>query len=379
MSQKQRDLRLKIKEATDEDKIRRLRSERSQILDEVPAKVKEAKQDSLDLVLSEFESTPDNAKMFKSVKFLLRGKRQNPTMKDGNNHTITSPEERYEGIKDHFQQHFFKNDIDEQESDTSYEPLDKPITESEVKSALKKMKNGKAAGFDGISVELLKYGPDILVTCVTSILNGAFEQHADLKLGHGILVPLQKPGKKKGIFKNLRPVILLPTIRKLMSLITLNPICSATEQRISDSQSSGRQGRGTTDVVWGLKWLVAKSQKFQMEVYLTGIDMSAAFGTIDGKQLINTYHKILPRDEVRLLTKLLTETNLKIKIESCQNHEIFTTNNGSPQGDELSGVNYNVYFENSLRDGRQERDKAKPPAQLGHDYSIPKSNKAIHA
>ena len=118
-------------------------------------------------------------------------------MKDDFNHTITSPEERYESTKDHFQQHLFKNDIDELESDTSHEPLDKLKTENEVRSALKIMKIGKAAGFDGISAELLKYGPDILVTRVTSILNGAFEQQADLKLGHGILVPLQKPGRKR--------------------------------------------------------------------------------------------------------------------------------------------------------------------------------------
>ena len=188
------------------------------------------------------------------------------------------------------------------------------------------MKNGKAAVFDGISEEPLKYGPDILVTGVTSILNGAFQQHADLKLGHGILVPLQNSGEKKGSVKNLRPVILLPTIRKLLFLILMSRIRSATEQYISDSQSSRRQGRGTKDIVWGLKWLVAKLQKFQMKVYLTGIDISAAFDSIDRKQLIKTYHKIIPLDEVRLLTKFLTETNLEIKIDICQNHETFPTN-----------------------------------------------------
>ena len=57
------------------DKIRRLRSEQSRVLTEIHAKVKKAKQNSLDLVLTENESTPDNAKMFKSVKLLLRGKR----------------------------------------------------------------------------------------------------------------------------------------------------------------------------------------------------------------------------------------------------------------------------------------------------------------
>ena len=176
------------------------------------------KQDSLDLVLTEIERTTDKAKICKSVKLLLRGKQQNPTMKAGNNHTIKSSEERFESIKDHFEQHFFKNDIDELESDTSHEQLDKPITE-ERKSCWVRWDQRRTA----------QYGPDILVTRVTNILNGAFEQHPDLKIGHGILVPLQKPRKKKGIVKNLRQVILLPTICKLLSLITLNRFRSATD------------------------------------------------------------------------------------------------------------------------------------------------------
>ena len=184
---------------------------------------------------------------------------------------------------------------------------------------------------------------------MTSTQNGAFEQHADLKLGHGILAPLQKPGKRKRIIKNLRTVILLPIIRKLLSLITMNRIRSATEQDISDSQSSSRQGRGKMDVAWRLKWLVAKSQNSQVELYLTGINTSAAIDTIDRKQLINTYHKVIPRDEFRLLTKLLTETNLEIKAEICQNHETFPTNIGSPHGDGISGINFNLYFKMPLK------------------------------
>ena len=38
-----------------------------------------------------------------------------------------------------------------------------------------------------------------------------------------------------------------------------------------------------------------------------------------------------------------------------------------------------MYFENALKDVRQERDKAKPPAQLDHDYSLPKPDEAFYA
>ena len=43
----------------------------------------------------------------------------------------------------------------------------------------------------------------------------------DLELGLAKLVTLQKPGKPVGPVKNIRPIALLPLLRKIISLITL--------------------------------------------------------------------------------------------------------------------------------------------------------------
>ena len=52
-----------------------------------------------------------------------------------------------------------------------------------------------------------------------------FENHRDeINIGKSNLFPLQKPNKEKGPLKNLRPINLLNSSRKILSIITLNGI-----------------------------------------------------------------------------------------------------------------------------------------------------------
>ena len=46
-----------------------------------------------------------------------------------------------------------------------------PIAESEVRSCMKKIKNGKLAGLDDIYPEFMKYVPDELVLMITTFFN----------------------------------------------------------------------------------------------------------------------------------------------------------------------------------------------------------------
>ena len=49
--------------------------------------------------------------------------------------------------------------------------LNVPITESEVRFCMKKIKNGKSAGLDDIYPEFIKYFPDELVLMITTFFN----------------------------------------------------------------------------------------------------------------------------------------------------------------------------------------------------------------
>ena len=212
----------------------------------------------------------------------------------------------------------------------------------------KRVNNNKAPGIDNISAEMVKYGPVALHEAIKKLFNEAFEKEQELELGAGILVPVQKPGKAKGPVANLRPVILLPLIRNILSNIVLRRIQPKVEQFLVDSQAAYRPNRSASDIIWAYRWITAKTQTSQIRVYVTGIDMSSAFDTIRSDTLSNIIKDFLNEDEVRMIQLLLSNTTLDIRINKAET-EPFNSNMESPQGDALSGVLFEIYFEEPLR------------------------------
>ena len=151
-----------------------------------------------------------------------------------------------------------------------------------------KLNNNRSDGYDNISEELIKYGPDILRNILPTIMNEALEKHADTAAGNGILVPLTKPEKIKGSIKNLRSVIILPIIRKMLSNIVLERLKPRVEYFLSESQSAYRQFRSIPEIVWANRWLIARIQDYQEQIYITGIDISSAFDITKRERMLKT-------------------------------------------------------------------------------------------
>ena len=349
LSIQQKELKLKINNCKDTEKMRTMKTERNRILHQIKKKLRKLKEKCLDEKIKEIDETKDSAKMFKAVNMLSRKKFENPYIHDKNGRHIVNPQHIYKAIRDHFQGQFKDETIQTVEPfERQPQKLDFPITKEEVMSSIRKLHNNRSAGYDNFSAELIKYGPENLHDILPTIINEAFEKHADIETGIGILVPLQKPGKVKGPVKNLRPVVLLPIIRKVLSNIVLERIRPKVEDFLSESQSAYRQYRSTSDIVWAYKWLIARTQVYQEQIYITGIDMSSAFDTIKREKLLEILSSFLENDELRIIRLLLSNTTLTIKLNNVK-AEPFQSNIGSPQGDALSGTLFNIYLEYALR------------------------------
>merc|ERR1712115_733560 len=81
---------------------------------------------------------------------------------------------------------------------------------------------------------------------------------------------------------------------------------------LSANQSGFRPFRSTLDVVWTHRWLAAKTALSDLEIKVTGIDMSAAFDTIQRQRLLQILEQFLEEDEIRLVQFLLSNTNISI-------------------------------------------------------------------
>ena len=315
MSQEQKKLRLVISSCHGTEKIQKMRNERNRLLKKIRTKTTTNRGREIDEKIKEIDELHDESKMFRAVKALNRKKFENPFVHDKDGKNITNPNEIYRTVSNHFKNHFYDENV-KKVSPFVGEPktLRTAITVGEVTRAIKKLNNNRAAGPDGISAELVKHTPTEVHEFIRNILNDVLENHHELDFGRGILVALQKTGKAKGPVKNLRPVILLLIIRKMLSNITLERIKPNYERYISKSQSAYRSNRSTGDVVWGHRWIAAKIQKEDTKVFITGLDMSSAFDTIIREDLIKVLENILHEDEVRMVRMLLSNTTLDIKI-----------------------------------------------------------------
>ena len=353
MSKAQKKIRLEIESQDDAEKIQKLKKDRKQILKNMEKRIKKVKGKEIDKLVREIENAKDDTSMFKAVRNTSRKTFQNNYIHDKEGKSITKPEEIHKITEEHFKQQFYKEGEEKVEMFVGEgRKLRNEITAEEVKKAVNRMTNNRAPGKDNINIELIKYAPQIVHDEIKNILNDAFENNTNINIGDGILLPIPKPKKTKGPVTNLRPITLLESIRKILSKILINRSDDQVDQYISLSQSAYRKHRSTSDIIWSYRWIIAKVQEYkELQIFITGIDMTSAFDTIQRQKLIDIAKSFMNEDEVRILRLLLSNTTLEVKTVGVQSN-CFNSNIGSPQGDSASGRFFTVYFENALREVR---------------------------
>ena len=353
LSKRQKDIRVKIQNTKDNNKRDRLKIERNRILHTIRKRQIKLKNKEIEKKIEGINSAKCDHAMFKATRLLYQKQFENPTVEDQEGKLASNPNDILDIVSSHFKSKFEDEKVEEI---TPFEgepkPLKNPITPEEVRKSFNSLSNNKAPGEDQIHAELLKYGTPLLDQTITDIFNTTFSKHENLDINTGVLIAIQKPGKKKGPPNNLRPITLLNSLRKALSIITLNRIRPFVEEYLSKSQSGFRPDRSTADVVWTHKWFAAKTLKEDVIIKISGIDMSAAFDTIDRNQLLNIIATIVNKDELRIIRFLLSNTKIKTRINGATKTNTFISNVGTPQGDSLSPVLFIVYLEHALKEVR---------------------------
>ena len=183
-------------------------------------------------VSQEIQKNADEATlMYRVVKTLNRKRFENPKVQDEEGKLAATPNEIL-GITTNFFKNKFCNEQIKDIEPFAGPPrrLNRELTPREIEKSLKLLNNNRAAGGDDIAGELLKYGAEELSPDIAEIFNNTFETHQNLEINNGVMITLQKPGKQKGPVKNLRPVTLLDTIRKSLSLTVLERIRPKVEK-----------------------------------------------------------------------------------------------------------------------------------------------------
>ena len=185
-----------------------------------------------------------------------------------------------------------------------------------------------------------------------------------------ILTPLQKPGRARGPLTNLRPIILLSMLRKILAICLIRRIGGKIDENIPIEQAAYRAGRGTTEHTCAYKILAEEA--ITSKDYITLMDMSKAFDTVRRHTLIEDLATILDKAELHLIRLLVKNVSLKVRVGS-ETSNPFTTKMGVPQGDCLSPILFTLYLAKALQDHPQMEDHpyAKAPTKESTPEDLP--------
>ena len=216
--------------------------------------------------------------------------------------------------------------------------------------AIAKLRCRRAPGDDQVPAELLKATCAWSAPVLQTIYNDVFERHLPVQLGHGILVPLQKPGKPLGPCKSLRPVTLLSCTRKVLSLVVVSRAKPRFEARLPPGQAGARSARSTADGVWAKRMMIAVVMHFNIDIHWLGTDISQAFDSVERNTLLLFFERDgwMAEDELRVTRFLLANTTLQIRVGAALSAS-FRSDVGTLQGDALSMLIFIGYLAGAMQ------------------------------
>ena len=312
--------------------------------------------------------------MFQAVRVLNKKEDNTIIVQNNKGETIHSVEEELKEITKYFE-NIFKQEATTPIPNIKPQKLELEITGEEVKSAVNKLKNNKSPGCDQINAELVKNSPEIVFEHIAQILNYIAETgNKPLELSLGQLIPLPKPGKPKGPVKNLRPIILLSILRKILAIIVIKRTFETIRNEISITQAAYSPGRSTTELVFTFRVLIEQAVCAEdLNIHILLLDMSRAFDTIDRGILLNDLKELLEPDTLHLVSLLLKDVQLEVKHQNKLGNR-FKPDIGSPQGDCASPIWFIFYLHKALLNSKLPSSR-NVELDIRHDHNYTKADK----
>ena len=164
------------------------------------------------------------------------------------------------------------------------ELMDVPSVD-EVWRSIAKLKNGKSAGMDGIPGEIWKYGGEVLLNRLHTIIVDVWEsEEVPKEWRDGIFIPLHKKGDKS-ICDNYRGMSLLSVAGKVLSQVIMMRLEPVLDEILPETQCGFHKNRSCTDITFTARQLQEKSMEQQRPIYFAFIDLTKAYGTVNRQAL----------------------------------------------------------------------------------------------
>jgi hypothetical protein len=176
-------------------------------------------------------------------------------------------------------------DLDSRQTAAQLDIAEGNFSPQEVKKAISKLKNNKAAGLDGITAELLKHGKEVIIDELTNLFNLIWEtEEVPADWRHGVIVTLPKKGNLSDC-NNWRGITLLSVPGKAFCSVLLNRLKVKIDQTLRQEQAGFRSGRSCCEQIFTLRNIIEQCQELQKPLLINYIDFKKAFDSIHRESL----------------------------------------------------------------------------------------------
>jgi exonuclease III len=221
-----------------------------------------------------------------------------------------------------------------------------PVSEQEIMSTIKRMKNNSAAGHDGIGVKHVKVlAPRILKILVhlanTIFLTGNYP--ACLKIA--VVTALHKAGSTD-VANNYRPISVLPILNKVIERVLHQRLLtfSSVAKIISSHQFGFRPRSGTENAAIELNSAICNAIDKGKTATAIFMDLSKAFDIVDHKLLLQVLEKYGVRGlALNVFKSYLSGRKQIVKANDVRSKEA-TVTQGVVQGSCLGPLLFILFF-----------------------------------
>jgi len=209
------------------------------------------------------------------------------------------------------------------------------INIEEIKTALQKMKNGKAPGEDGILIESIKEGGDTLLQAISALFSKCLEESKiPDSWNNAVVVLLHKKGDITRL-ENYRPISLLSQLYKLFTKVITTRLTNRLDFYQPVEQAGFRSGYGTNDHLQTMRLLIEKHNEYKKNIAIAFVDYEKAFDSVEMWAILNALDECRTDSRYSKILKYIYE-HATSSIRLHEDTQKFSIDRGVRQGDTIS-------------------------------------------
>lgn len=225
-----------------------------------------------------------------------------------------------------------------------------PVTEGEVLSCIKSLKNKNSTGYDGIPMRIIKDSAHIIAEPLSRIINKSFiEGVFPDRLKMAIIKPLLKKGDAEHL-GNYRPISILNSFSKIFEKILAQRLIKffGKFHAFDKSQHGFLSGRSTETAIFQFITSIINSIEAGEVPLCLFLDLSKAFDNVDHSILIHKLERYGIRDkQLHLILNYLQNRTQQVAI--CMDGREYNSTvkkiaRGVPQGSILGPLLFVLYI-----------------------------------